>query len=54
LHYNSDLSSSNWTSVGSLFTGTGATLGTIAYVTNGPQRYYRVVLWPYRKEGEDQ
>jgi hypothetical protein len=46
LQYNSDLSSSNWINLGSLFTATGATLNTTDSVTNGPQRFYRVVLLP--------
>jgi hypothetical protein len=46
LQYNSNLSSSNWINLGSLFTATGATLNTTDSVTNGPQRFYRVVLLP--------
>jgi hypothetical protein len=46
LQYNSDLSSSNWTNLGSLFTATGATLNTTDSFTNGPQRFYRLVLVP--------
>jgi uncharacterized repeat protein (TIGR03803 family) len=46
LQCNSDLSSSNWTSVGSAFTGTGGTISTTDAVTNGPQRFYRVALVP--------
>jgi hypothetical protein len=39
----SDLSSSNWTDLGSPVTATGATLNTTDSVTNGPQRFYRLV-----------
>jgi uncharacterized repeat protein (TIGR03803 family) len=46
LQYNSDLSSSNWTNLGSPATATGATLSTTDSVTNGPQRFYRLVLSP--------
>jgi uncharacterized repeat protein (TIGR03803 family) len=46
LQYNSDLISSNWISLGSAFTATGTTLSTNDRVTNGPQRFYRVVLLP--------
>jgi uncharacterized repeat protein (TIGR03803 family) len=44
LQYNSDLSSTNWINLGSPFTATGATLSTADSVTNGPQRFYRLVL----------
>jgi hypothetical protein len=44
LQYNSDLSSSNWTNLGIPFTATGANLSTTDSVTNGPQRFYRLVL----------
>jgi uncharacterized repeat protein (TIGR03803 family) len=44
LQYNSDLSSSNWINLGSPFTPTGATLNTTDSITNGPQRFYRLVL----------
>jgi uncharacterized repeat protein (TIGR03803 family) len=44
LQYNSDLSSSNWISLGSAFTATGATLSTTDSVTNAQQRFYRLVL----------
>jgi uncharacterized repeat protein (TIGR03803 family) len=43
LQCNSDLSSSNWTNLGSAFIATGATLSTTDSVTNGPRRFYRVV-----------
>jgi len=46
LQYNSDLSSSNWSNLGSTFTGTGATLNSTDFLTNGPQRFYRLVLSP--------
>lgn len=46
LHYTSDLSSSNWTSLGSPVTATRATLSTTDSFTNGPQRFYRLVLSP--------
>jgi uncharacterized repeat protein (TIGR03803 family) len=46
LQYNSDLSSSNWTNLGSPFHATGTTLSTTDSVTNGPQRFYRLVLSP--------
>ena len=46
LQFNSDLSSTNWTSLGSPFTATGATCCTTDCVTNGPQRFYRLVLSP--------
>jgi hypothetical protein len=46
LQYNSDLNSRNWINLGSPFTATGATLSTTDSVTNGPQRFYRLVLLP--------
>jgi hypothetical protein len=46
LQYNSDLSSSNWSNLGSAVTATGATLSTTDSLTNGPQRFYRLVLSP--------
>ncbi len=46
LQYTSDLGSSNWTNLGSAVTATGATLSAIDSLTNGPQRFYRVVLSP--------
>ncbi len=46
VQYNSALSSSNWVNLSSAFTATGATLSATDYVTNGPQRFYRVVLLP--------
>jgi uncharacterized repeat protein (TIGR03803 family) len=44
LQYNSDLSSSNWINMSSAITATGATLSTTDSLTNGPQRFYRLVL----------
>jgi uncharacterized repeat protein (TIGR03803 family) len=46
LQYNTDLSSSNWINLGSASTATGATLNTTDSVTNGPRRFYRLVLSP--------
>jgi uncharacterized repeat protein (TIGR03803 family) len=46
VQYNSDLSSSNWTSLGSPATSIGATLSTTDSITNGPQRFYRVMISP--------
>jgi len=46
LQYNSDLSSTNWTNLGSPTNATGATINATDSVTNGPQRFYRVVLLP--------
>jgi hypothetical protein len=46
LQCNSDLSSSNWINLGSPIPATGATLSTTDSVTNGPQRFYRLVLSP--------
>jgi uncharacterized repeat protein (TIGR03803 family) len=46
LQYNSDLSSGNWTNLGSPFTATGATLNATNSVTTSPQRFYRLVLLP--------
>jgi len=43
LQYNSDLSSSNWTNLGSPVTAAGATLSATDSVTNGPRRFYRAV-----------
>jgi hypothetical protein len=46
LQYNSNLDSSNWSNLGSTVRATGATLSAIDFVTNGPQRFYRVVVLP--------
>jgi hypothetical protein len=44
LQYNSDLSSSDWVNLSSPVTATGPTLTTTDSITNGPQRFYRLVL----------
>ncbi len=44
LQYTSDLSSPNWTNLGSTFSGNGETLTTTDSITNGPQRFYRLAL----------
>jgi uncharacterized repeat protein (TIGR03803 family) len=46
LQYNSNLSSSNWTTLGSAISATGATLSVTDSLTNAPQRFYRLVLSP--------
>jgi hypothetical protein len=46
LQYNSDLSSGNWSNLGSAFTATSATTSTSDSLTNGPQRFYRLALLP--------
>ncbi len=46
LQYNSNLSSSNWVNVDGAVVATGATLSATDSVTNGPQRFYRVMLLP--------
>jgi uncharacterized repeat protein (TIGR03803 family) len=46
LQYVSDLSSTNWTDLGSAYTGIGPTLNTTDPITNGLQRFYRLVLSP--------
>ena len=46
LQSNSDLSSTNWINLGSPITATGATLSTTDIITNGPERFYRLVLSP--------
>jgi uncharacterized repeat protein (TIGR03803 family) len=46
LQYNSDLTSSNWTNLGSAVTAAGATLSGTDSVTNAPQRFYRLVISP--------
>jgi hypothetical protein len=46
MQYNSDLSSSNWINLHSPVPATGATLSTTDSLTNGPQRFYRLVLAP--------
>jgi len=46
LQGNSDLSSTNWTNLGSPVTATGATLSTTDIMMNGPQCFYRLVVSP--------
>jgi uncharacterized repeat protein (TIGR03803 family) len=46
VQYNSDLSSSLWINLSNAATATGATLSALDFVTNGPERFYRVVLLP--------
>ena len=46
LQYNSDLTSTNWTSLGGPETATGPTLSATDYTTNGPARFYRTVRLP--------
>jgi hypothetical protein len=46
LQYNSDSRSSNWINLGTNVTAIGAKLSTTDSVTNGPQRFYRLVLSP--------
>jgi len=46
LQSTSDLRSSNWSNLGGPITATGATLSTTDSLTNGPQRFYRLVLAP--------
>ena len=46
LQYSSDLISSNWINLSSPITATGATLSTTDSITNGPQRFYRLVVAP--------
>jgi hypothetical protein len=46
LQSNPDLSSTNWTDLGSAFPAKGATLTRTDIVTNGPQRFYGLVLSP--------
>jgi sugar lactone lactonase YvrE len=46
LQYNSDLNSTNWTSLGGPETATGPTLSATDYATNGPARFYRAVRLP--------
>jgi uncharacterized repeat protein (TIGR03803 family) len=44
LMYSSDLSSGAWTGMGDISTASGPTLTATDWVTNAPQRFYRVVL----------
>jgi len=46
LQFNSDLTSTNWTNLGSPIPATGVTLNTTDSLTNAPQRFYRLVLSP--------
>jgi hypothetical protein len=46
LQYNSDLNSTNWTSLGAPVTATGPTLSATDCATNGPARFYRAVRLP--------
>ncbi len=46
LQHNSDLTSTNWTNLGSAATATGATLSATDTVANGPPRFFRVALLP--------
>jgi uncharacterized repeat protein (TIGR03803 family) len=46
LQFNSDLSSSNWINLSSPATAIAATLTTTDFITNAPQRFYRLVLSP--------
>jgi len=46
LQYTSDLTSTNWTNLGSPLPATGATLTASDSVTNAPQRFYRLALAP--------
>ena len=43
LQYISDLSSSNWVNMGGPLTATSSTIGTTDTITNGPQRFYRLM-----------
>jgi hypothetical protein len=44
LQYNSDLTSTNWTNLGTPIPVTAATLTATDSLTNAPQRFYRLVL----------
>jgi hypothetical protein len=46
LQHNSDLNSTNWTSLGGPLTAAGPTLSATDDATNGPARFYRAVLLP--------
>jgi uncharacterized repeat protein (TIGR03803 family) len=46
LQYNSDLTSTNWTNLGNPIPATSSTLAATDPLTNGPQRFYRLVLAP--------
>jgi uncharacterized repeat protein (TIGR03803 family) len=44
LQYSTDLISGNWNNLGNIVTTTGSTISATDSVTNGPQRFYRLVL----------
>jgi len=46
LQCTSNLHSSNWTNLGNASTATGKTLSLTDSITNGPQRFYRLLLLP--------
>ena len=46
LQFNSNLSSSNWTDLGNPLRAIGTTLNATDSLTNGPKRFYRVILSP--------
>ena len=46
VQYTTNLASGNWTNLAGTVTATGATLNAIDSLTNGPQRFYRLVLLP--------
>ena len=46
IEFTTDLISGTWSNLGSVLTTTGATLSATDSVTNGPVRFYRVVLLP--------
>jgi uncharacterized repeat protein (TIGR03803 family) len=46
LQYNTDLNSSNWINLGNAAIATGSTLTLMDSVTDGPQRFYRLMLSP--------
>jgi uncharacterized repeat protein (TIGR03803 family) len=46
LQFNSDLSSTNWANLGSVLTATAGSVSFSDYATNGPTRFYRVLLSP--------
>ena len=46
LQYNSDLDSTNWINLGSALTVTGTGPTFADFISNGPQRFYRLVALP--------
>src|SRR5689334_4421935 len=46
LQYNSDLDSTHWMNLGSALSATGTALTLADSISNGPQRFYRLVLLP--------